>query len=335
MTRRLLAPRRWTPPAAPRDGGRTDRTAPLRITRRLATGGSGPEDVVFDAAGLVVTGLADGTVLRIDPATGERTVLGRTGGRPLGVEPCADGRVLVCDAERGLLRVGADGTVEVLVDTVDGEPLTFASNVVQEADGTVWFTTSTSRWDLAHHLGDLFEHSCTGRLVRRDPDGAVTTVLPGLAFGNGLVLAPDGTHLLVAETGRYRISRHWLTGPRAGTTEPLVEGLPGFPDNMSLGSDGLLWVAIAAPRNALLDRLLPLPGLLRTLLWNLPAGLRPAATPIAWVMAFDLTGRTVHDLRAADAGYGFVTAVAERDGTLVASGLHEDDVVVLELPAAR
>ncbi len=112
-----------------------------------------------------------------------------------------------------------------------------------------------------------------------------------------------------------------------------MDNLPGFPDNVSLGSDGLLWVAIAAPRNALLDRLLPLPGVLRLLLWNVPERVRPEATPIAWVMAFDpADGRRVHDLRATDAGYGFVTAVAERDGTVVVSGLHEDDVAVLEPP---
>lgn len=214
---------------------------------------------------------------------------------------------------------------------VDGEPVTFASNVTSAPDGTVWFTTSTSRWDLEHHVGDLFEHSATGRLVRRDPDGTVTTVLSGLGFANGLVLAPDGSHLLVAETSRYRVLRHWLTGPRAGSTEPLVEGLPGFPDNVSLGSDGLLWVAIAAPRNALLDRLLPLPGVLRLALWNVPERVRPRATPIAWVMAFDpADGRRVHDLRSTEAGYGFVTAVAERDGTVVVAGLHEDDLAVLE-----
>ncbi|WP_425432454.1 SMP-30/gluconolactonase/LRE family protein [Geodermatophilus saharensis] len=301
------------------------------MARRLDPGGSGPEDVVVDAAGLVVTGLRDGSVVRVDPATGARTLVGRTGGRPLGVEPCADGGVLVCDHDRGLLRLSPGGGVEVLVAEVDGEPVTFASNVTSAPDGTVWFTTSTSRWDLEHHVGDLFEHSATGRLVRRDPDGTVTTVLSGLGFANGLVLAPDGSHLLVAETSRYRVLRHWLTGPRAGSTEPLVEGLPGFPDNVSLGSDGLLWVAIAAPRNALLDRLLPLPGVLRLALWNVPERVRPRATPIAWVMAFDpADGRRVHDLRSTEAGYGFVTAVAERDGTVVVAGLHEDDLAVLE-----
>ena len=328
MTRRLISPRRWTPPPF----RRTEATGPLVITRRLPTGASGAEDVAFDAEGRVVTGGYDGRVLRLDPVTGASTEVGRTGGRPLGLEPQGDGSVLVCDHDRGLLHVQADGTVQVLVDAVDGEPLTFASNVVRTADGSTWFTTSTSRWDVEEHLGDVFEHSCTGRLVRRSPDGAVTTVLRGLKFANGLVLAPDGSHLLLAETTGYRIWRYWLTGGSAGTAELLVRDLPGFPDNMSLGSDGLLWVAVAAPRDPLLDRLLPLPGWIRTLVWNLPEAVKPAATPVAWVLAYTLDGRLVHDLRSTDASFGFVTAVAERDGTLVVSSLHEGDVAVVEKP---
>lgn len=196
----------------------------------------------------------------------------------------------------------------------------------------MWFTTSTDRFDLGHYEGDLLEHSCTGRLLRRALDGAVTTLLAGLAFANGLVLAPDASHLLFAETGGYRIGRYHLTGPRAGTVEPFVSNLPGFPDNMSLGSDGLLWVAMASTRKAVLDRLLPRPGFLRTAAWNLPAALRPGPAGIAWVMAFDLEGRVVHDLRSTTAGYGFVTGVAERDGTVVVSSLHEDDLAVVAVP---
>ncbi|WP_229068948.1 SMP-30/gluconolactonase/LRE family protein [Actinoplanes sp. DH11] len=327
MPRRLIHPHRWKPPVAADRGP----TAPLVVKSLLPTGGTGPEDVVFDRDGRVVAGLADGRIVRIDPATGVRAEIGDTGGRPLGLQPRADGGVLICDHDRGLLLLRPDGGVEVLVGRVDGEPLRFASNVVDSPDGTIWFTTSTRRWDLADHLGDVFEHTETGRLLRRDPDGTVRTVLDGLKFANGLVLAPDGTYLLVAETAGYRIRRHWLAGPRAGTTEMFAENLPGFPDNMSLGSDGLVWVGVVAPRNPLLDRLLPLPGVLRLLVWNLPAGVRPKAEPIAWVMAYDLDGRLVHDLRTTDGSYGFVTSVAEHAGTVVAGSLTAADVAVLAI----
>lgn len=333
LNRRLISPRRWTPPPAPADAGRTRVTARFAVALRVATGDHGPEDVIFDRQGRLLAGLGDGSVVRIDLATGARTVVGRTGGRPLGLEPSADGSVLVCDHDRGLLRLSADGSVQVLVDTVAGRPLTFASNVVEGPDGTIWFTVSTRRWDLEHYLGDIIEHSCSGLLVRRDPDGSVTVLRDDLKFANGLVLDPDGSHLLVAETAGYRVSRYWLTGPKAGTVEPFAENLPGLPDNMSLGSDGLVWVSVAAPRNTLLDKLLPLPGFLRLLLWNLPEAVRPKPIPVAWVMAFDLNGRLVHDLRTDDGSYGFVTSVAEHQGTVVAGSLHEDDIAVLALPA--
>jgi sugar lactone lactonase YvrE len=333
LTRRLLKPGRWSPPQAPGDEGRTGATSRLVVARRVATGGHGPEDVVFDEHGGLLAGLSDGSVVRLDLATGSRTVVGNTAGRPLGLEPCRDGSILICDHDRGLLRMSADGAVEVLVDSVAGRPLTFASNVVEASDGTIYFTVSTRRWDLDHYIGDILEHSCTGLLVRRDPDGEVTVLLDELKFGNGLALAPDASHLLFAETGGYRVSRYHLTGPKAGTVEPFAENLAGSPDNISLGSDGLLWVSIPAPRNALLDRLLPLPGFLRTLVWNLPDAIRPKPTPIGWVMAFDLDGRLVHDLRTDDGSYVFVTSVAEHNGTVVAGSLHEDDVAVLALGA--
>jgi sugar lactone lactonase YvrE len=332
-TRRLLRARRWSPPPAPSDAGRTPLTRAFDVVARIATG-PGPEDVVFDRDGRLLAGTADGAVVRIDLSRGQRTVLARTGGRPLGLEPSHDGGVLVCDHDRGLLKVHPDGGVEVLVDTLDGEPLRFANNVVESLDGTIHFTVSTRRWDLEHYLGDVLEHSRTGHLVRRDRDGTLTVLADDLMFANGLVLAPDESYLVVAETAGYRLRRYRLTGPGAGTWEPFAENLPGMPDNMSLGSDGLVWVAYAAPRNALLDRLLPLPGVLRTLVWNLPASVQPKPEPIAWVAAFDLDGTLVHDLRSARDDYGFVTAVAERDGVLVAGGLHAEDAVVVELPDA-
>ncbi len=159
----------------------------------------------------------------------------------------------------------------MLVGSVDDGPLNFASNVVvDDADGTMYFSASTRRFDLEHYLGDLLEHSGTGRLFRRDPDGAVTTLLDGLDFANGVVLAPDRSCVLVAQTGRYCVTRYWLTGPAAGTSDTLIDNLPGFPDNMSLGSDGLVWISLPTARNPLLDKLLPLPGVLRQLVWLVP-----------------------------------------------------------------
>ncbi|WP_369801794.1 hypothetical protein [Nocardia sp. BMG51109] len=65
--------------------------------------GSGPEDVVLAADGRVCTGVADGSLLAVDPDSGAVEKIGDTGGRPLGLHAEPDGALLICDSERGLL----------------------------------------------------------------------------------------------------------------------------------------------------------------------------------------------------------------------------------------
>ncbi len=302
--------------------------------RRLELSGVGPEDVVLDADGRALVGVSDGRILRIDPVDGVVETIARTGGRPLGLEWCASGRLLVCDSERGLLQVDleAGGTVTTLVADVDGVPLNFASNVVEASDGTIYFSASSRDFDLDHYLGALLEHRGTGRLFRRDRDGQVQTLLDGLQFANGVALAPDGSCVVVAETGAYRLRRYWLAGPRAGAHDVLVDNLPGFPDNISLGSDGLVWVTLAAPRDRLLDALLPRPGVLRQLVWLLPERLRPAPKRTVRVVAVSFDGRVVHDLEGPGDEYSMVTGVAERDGVLYLGSLHETALAVARRP---
>lgn len=134
--------------------GRTDsRGAELVPRAFVGIGGRGPEDVIVDERGRVLTGVEDGRVLRVDglaePGRARVETLADTGGRPLGLELLPDGDLLVCDAERGLLRVTAgDGTVRVLADEVGGEPIRFCSNAVALSDGTIYFTVSSRRYPL-------------------------------------------------------------------------------------------------------------------------------------------------------------------------------------------
>src|ERR1700759_1679670 len=98
--------------------------------------GNGPEDVVVDSAGQLCTGLEDGRIGRLPADGGQPTVVANTGGRPLGLHVARDGRVLICDSHRGLLALDPNsGVLDVLVDSVDGRPLGFCSNVTETADG--------------------------------------------------------------------------------------------------------------------------------------------------------------------------------------------------------
>jgi sugar lactone lactonase YvrE len=319
-----------------------DRPTTLVPRRYVAIGGRGPEDVVADARGRVLTGVADGRILRLDrlagPATPRVEVLAETGGRPLGLELHPDGTLLVCDAERGLLRVDPDGgTVRVLADSVAGERLRFCSNVVALSDGSVYFTVSSRRYPLDQWIGDIVEHTGTGRLLRLAPDSTTPEVLlEGLQFANGLAPSGDESFLVVAETGAYRLTRYRLTGPRAGQSEPFAENLPGMPDNIwRAGAKGPVWVSLAGPRVPPLDLLHHRTPSVRRAAARLAvrAPFRPGGT--IGVLAVDDDGRVLHHLSRHRSGFRMVTSVCESGGHLVLGSLWERGVAVCEAPAAK
>jgi sugar lactone lactonase YvrE len=323
--RTRIDPVAWRPQAAPSRARRRSSDVPLPPLQVLDVGGHGPEDVVVADDGTVYTGTADGLVrrLRTEPDGQVRvTAVADTGGRPLGVEWLPDGRLLVCDAYRGLLAVdvaaGAGGDltdrVELLADAADGVPFTCCNNAAVGRDGTIWFTDSSARHDLANYRADIFEHSGTGRLLRRDPDGSTHTLVTGLAFANGVALTADESAVFYAETAGYRLNRLWLTGDRAGETEVVLDNLPGFPDNLSRGDDGLVWMAMASPRDRLVDLLAPVP-FARRVAWALPEALQPRAKLGTWAMAVDPdSGAVVHDLQGRHQRFGMSTGVREHQG---------------------
>jgi sugar lactone lactonase YvrE len=240
-------------------------------------------------------------------------------------EEYPDGNLLVCDHDRGLLRLDvATGEVDVLVGEIDGKRLHFCSNAVICADGTIYFSSSseTATWDDVR--ADLINHATSGRLTSVRPDGKVTVLRRDLAFANGVALAPDESYLLVAETIRYRILKLWLKGPRAGEWVEFVSGMPGFRDNISLSHAGLVWVSLPAPRVPVLDFLLPRHPILRQLALRVPQRLHPKEEDVVWVQAYDLDGTLVHDIKTKHPRLSYITAAAESGGTAWLASVHHN-----------
>jgi sugar lactone lactonase YvrE len=324
------------PPIDPvvwRPGKATDRPAKNTLPQLtvIQVNGHGTEDVLVDH-GNVFTGVDDGRILRLTKDGRRLDTIADTGGRPLGIESYPDGRLLVCDAARGLLLVErVSGDIEVLVPR--GPDLRVCNNAAVAVDGTVYFTDSTSRFDLEYWKADLLEHRGTGRLLRRDPDGTVVTLADGLHFANGVALAADESYVVYAQTGTYRLDKIALTGEEQGRSEVLVDGLPGFPDNISTGSDGLVWIAMASPRIAALDITSRLHPAIRKAIWALPEALQVKEKRTVWTRAVDgATGRIVHDLRGAHPEFHMVTGVREVDGTVYLGSLGERAIARFELP---
>lgn len=323
--------RRVVPKAPPRASARRGEE-PFPRARRIPLPGHGPEDVVADGSGGLLTGLVDGRILRIDPTDDSVELVADTGGRPLGLEPLPHGRFLVCDSHGGLLRLDPSrAALETLVESVEGRRLMFCSNAAAEKDGTVWFTESTSRFHFEHYVGSLLEHRPTGALFRLDPDGSVEVVLRDLFFPNGLALTEDESALMLAETAGYRISRIDKAGGNAGKVTVIADNLPGFPDNVSHVEQGRFWVAMPNPRDGLLDALGKSPGVLRKLVWAMPDRLRPAGRRTTWVIQFDVEGRVVRDLQEERADFHRVTGVTEANGKLYLASIDEPAILEVEL----
>lgn len=302
--------------------------------------GPGAEDVVVatsgEHAGAVYTGTEDGGIHRISADGSRVTRIADTGGRPLGLEVATDGRILVCDARRGLLWVDpADGTVTPIVEAVDGVPLQFCNNAAIATDGTIYFSDSSTHFPIERWKDEFVQNTRTGRLLRRDPDGTVTTLLDGLAFANGVALAADESFVVVAETAARTVVRYWLTRERAGLRDKLASDLPGYPDNVARGSDGLIWVTLASPVDPVVERLQRAPLKLRKLVTKVPDRWQPQPRRTVRVRAYDDRGDLVHDLDIDPADHGadyhMVTGVREHDGRVWMGSLHEPAVAVCDL----
>ncbi|MGY2003482.1 SMP-30/gluconolactonase/LRE family protein [Blastococcus sp. SYSU DS1024] len=279
--------------------------------------GEGPEDVLVDAAGRVYAGLADGRIVRIAGPGAPVETVARVPGRPLGLEFLGAEELLVCASDAGLLAVPlAGGAVRTLVDRVAGHRLEAVNNAAVAADGTIYFTDSSQRFRIPQWRADLVRRTASGRLFRRTPDGTVTELLGGLEFANGVALAADESWVAVAETGAARLRRVWLTGARAGASEVFVDDLPGHPDNIALGSDGLVWITLPSPRVAALAAIHRLPAPVRALLSTLPPGLQPSPGRTLGVLAVDGGGATVHRFSGEIPGFEMLTGVREAGGTL-------------------
>lgn len=280
-----------------------------------------PEDATVGVDGRIYATTGSGRIIQIQ----NRRVreFSNPGGRPLGIETDQDGSLIVANAHVGLQRIDRNGNVTLLLGEIEGNALYDANSLAIAKDGSVFFSVSSTRFRALDYEGtygasvlDIMEHGGNGRLYAFDPgSGTVRLLLDGLNYANGVALSEDESFVLVSETGHYRVLKYWLSGERAGSSEVLLENLPGFPDNLKNGANGRFWLGFVAPRNDLLDRLSDRP-MLRKTIQRLPAFVRPKAVPASHVIAFDGNGVVLENLHDPSARFPMLTGVLETNRAL-------------------
>ena len=134
-----------------------------------------------------------------------------------------DGGYLLA-GHRGLIAIATDGTVSHGPDLVgEGRRLN---------DGAVDFEGRFLVGTVS--LGEQNNHE---ELLRVSPDGKVEVLRTGLSLSNGIGFAADGT-IYHTDTWVRRVSAY-----RDGDWVTVLDEFDGYPDGLTVDSDGNLWVA--------------------------------------------------------------------------------------------
>lgn len=210
----------------------------------------GPEDVVASQDGTLYTATRDGWIRRMHPNRSWEDWVMVGGEAVLGMTEAKDGTLIVCDVDKGLLKVGDEGVTILASVADDGSPIRFADDAIEASDGTVYFSDASDKFGLHDWFLDVLEAKPHGRLLKYDPSTKKTSVvISGLGFANGVALSADQDYLVVCETWRFRCLKYWLKGEMEGKSEVFVDSLPGGPDNINLAPDGSFWIALLELRS--------------------------------------------------------------------------------------
>lgn len=306
----------------------------------------GPEDVILDRQGRLYGGVRQGWIIRFSgPNFEEREIFSRPGGRPLGMAFDKDDNLIVCIGGMGLYGIRPNGESYKLTDETnrswnkinDDSRLRLADDVDIAPDGKIYFSEATIRYEMHSWATDALEGRGNGRLICYDPaTKTTTTLLKDIVFPNGVCVSHDGQSVLYAQTWLCRIQRYWLAGPKKGTEETLVDGLPGYPDNINRASNGTYWLALVGMRTPTFDLAMRMPDFRTRLVKKI--------APDEWlypninngcICRFDEQGKVLESLwDPGGQSHPTITSMREDRGYLYLGGLYNNRIGRIRLPDA-
>lgn len=185
---------------------------------------------------LSVSDPVGGRILRID-VLGVCHLILKSDDLPNGQALDAKGRLIVARRSGLMIVDPVSGSTQPLVESFGGEPLATANDLSIDRHGGIYFTVPGGS-SLLRPDGKVFYLPAESR----EPE----LVAAGLAFPNGIAVAPDGDSILVAEFAAKRIlsipTRHSQRQFNVAHVFAHSQGGVG-PDGMAFGDDGTLYAA--------------------------------------------------------------------------------------------
>jgi sugar lactone lactonase YvrE len=162
---------------------------------------------------------------------GESEVIVRVPSFPFCIDFLPDGRLLIVSAsDRLLLRREPDGWLVTHADlsTLSEHPW---NDIVVDGRGNVYIGFDFPEAQFA-----------PGTLALVTPDGSARQVADGVAFPNGIVVTPDNSTLIVAESYANRLTAFDITADGSLSNRRMWAELGGgVPDGICLDAEGAVW----------------------------------------------------------------------------------------------
>jgi ribose transport system permease protein len=304
----------------------------------------GPEDVMLDNQGRLYCGDRRGWVWRFWGENFEHhQVFARTGGRPLAGKWDHDGNLVMTVGGIGVCRFDDKGKVEWLATRTkrsrgqlfDDAAIRFADDLDVAPDGSIYFSDASTRISQSTYYRTVVEYRPDGRLLRIDPDnGAVEPITVNHAVINGITTSHDGNSILMASTTLFRVDRLWISGEKQGKIEPVLENLPGCPDNIRRASDGNYWLSFVGMRTPFSDLILKHTPFRKRMIRELPVDdwIVPQWN-VSCVAKFSESGEILSVMwDGTQERHPMVTSTAEHQGYLYLGGIENNRVGRVKLP---
>ncbi|REE18129.1 gluconolactonase [Paraburkholderia sp. BL27I4N3] len=201
-----------------------------------------PEGPIFVKGKLYYVETGANRVSVLD-GTEKSTLFQRDGLGPNAVTTFCKGLLVAGYFSNSVLHISLNGElIEEFDKADDGTPMIGPNDLVPDGIGGVYFTAS-GPWETDPIVGKVFHISSSGRLRQMADD---------IHYANGIVLANEGTRLLVAESEAFRIISFaigedgTLSDRRVFVRVPQADkgaGPDGYPDGIKFGPDGNLYIA--------------------------------------------------------------------------------------------